>query len=321
MKKKLIYSLIIISILLCTLNYSALASTNTYTRPSDSLGIKNDIEITSVRETTIKKTPYVDATEKIYDFADLFTDDEEVELYNKIKTFIENTNIDMVIVTINENNKYSSMDYADDFYDYNDFGIGDNNNGILFLIDMHYRKMWISTTGDAIKIYNSKIDSILDKCYTYISDKNYNKTALTFIESTQNAYDSHTRNKWITGVILVLSVSLLIPTIFCLVIKLKHKKVKLAKDANLYLIKSSIKTTDSYDRFSHSHTSRTRKSSSSSSGGGSHSRKQWKKSWWWWQKFLNSCYHFSIYTPVHLLGPLIFLLLQALYYLLFFHLQ
>ena len=129
------------------------------------------------------KTPSVDNTLKIYDYAKLIPDDKEKEIYNMIKKFISKYNMDMAIVTINENPKSSSMGYADDFYDYNDFGVGVNKNGLLFLIDMDNRKMWISTTGKAIEIYNDKrIDAILDYTYDKISKKDYSGCAEQFIK-------------------------------------------------------------------------------------------------------------------------------------------
>ena len=45
------------------------------------------------------------------------------------------------------------QDYADDFFDYNDYGMGEDKSGILFLITMSERKWCISTHGEAIQIF------------------------------------------------------------------------------------------------------------------------------------------------------------------------
>ena len=51
-------------------------------------------------------TPDKDAEyEKVYDFADLFTDKEEQELYSQITKYISSYKMDLAVVTINENNK------------------------------------------------------------------------------------------------------------------------------------------------------------------------------------------------------------------------
>ena len=44
-------------------------------------------------------TKKVDASEKIYDFSDILTDEEEQLLKVKIDQFIQDNNMDMVIVT------------------------------------------------------------------------------------------------------------------------------------------------------------------------------------------------------------------------------
>lgn len=280
MNKKITKTLILTTLLIiifsafATLFQCSYASTKTYDRPENTLGITKKIEITPERKYLIKNTPYVDAEEKIYDFANLFSDTEEDKLYKNVKEFIDKTNLDMVIVTINYNNKNSSMEYADDFYDYNDFGIGNNYDGILFLIDMDNRKMWISTTGSAIQIFDSHIDSILDDTYSYIKDKEYFECANTFISSSQSSYNFNKYFGLVFGIILAIVISILVPTIFCLIQKSKHKAIRLATEADRYLDKNSVEITNSQDIFIRSHTSKVARSSSSS-GGGSHSRKQW----------------------------------------------
>ena len=195
MKKKIIFITLILSIL-----YSiCFASTNTTPRTENNLQIWSDINVTSYNKSLILNTPKVDEEEKIYDFANLFSTEEENQLYLKVIDFITKYNYDMVIVTINNNPKSSARNYADDFYDYNYFGKGFNHDGILFLIDMDTREMWISTTGDCIKMYNDyRIDKILDTCYTYITKTNYYKTAESFITKSStfanNGYPNNNSN-------------------------------------------------------------------------------------------------------------------------------
>jgi uncharacterized protein len=162
MKKKFL-TIIVFLVLVFGFNNISYASTNTEERTRDNLKINSDYELTENTITAVLNTPKVDATEKVYDFADVFTEKQEKALYKKIKNYIKFNNMDMAIVTISENNKNSAMDYADDFYDYNDFGIGDERDGILMLIDMDTREVWISTTGKAMMVYDSyTIDKMLD---------------------------------------------------------------------------------------------------------------------------------------------------------------
>ncbi len=232
-------------------------------------------------DTTI---PIVDNTQKIYDFAGLLTDEGKKEIYNDITEYINTYNMDMVIVTINKNNKSSSMAYADDFYDYNDFGIGSNRDGILFLIDMDNRNMWISTTGKAILMYDdNRIDDILDDTYSAIKNEDYDLCCKRFISSASSWADygipSSNSNYYINDkgeyvkkfpFFYIILISFTTSIIFILIAANKHKTVKKAVQAKQYIVKDSLNLTTSEDRFINTHTSRiySPQSDSSSGGGG-----------------------------------------------------
>ena len=103
------------------------------------------------------ETPYVDTAVKVYDAAGLLSDNEISKLQNRIHQFVNKYNVDMVVVTINHNNKTNmngelpSDNYAMDFYEYNDFGKGAADihgyDGVILLIDMQYRKFRILDRG------------------------------------------------------------------------------------------------------------------------------------------------------------------------------
>ena len=66
------------------------ASTDTFDRSEDNnYLIKKEYNIDDKMLKSILSTPAVDATEKIYDFADLYTADEEKELYSMVSKYIE----------------------------------------------------------------------------------------------------------------------------------------------------------------------------------------------------------------------------------------
>ncbi len=145
---------------------------------------KNETTMTQYERGRLNsKVPTVDTSLKIYDYANLFNEEQEKTLFEEVSSFIKENNMDMAIVTISYNPEYFAMNYADDFYDYNEFGINSSKDGLLFLIDMDTREMWISTTGDAIRRLNDKeIDRILDKCYAQIKDKKYFECSEEFIK-------------------------------------------------------------------------------------------------------------------------------------------
>ena len=286
MKNKKIF-LILFLIIILAFHTNVFCSTNTYTRSENDLKIHSSIKVTNKVKEAVLSTPKIDAFEKVYDFADLFTSTEESNLYNLINTFISKYNIDMVIVTINDNNKSSAMAYADDFYDYNDFGKGTTFDGLLFLIDMDNREMWISTTGQAILMYNDdRIDNILDTAYTYISSEKYFNCAKSFI-TTASSYASQgipsnnkdyiidengeykkntTKSIKNFPFLFTIIISLILSSIFIFIARSKHKTIKKATQANHYLIKNSINITNKEDKFINSHVSKIYDPPSSSSG-------------------------------------------------------
>ena len=126
--------------------------------------------------------PKVDASIKIYDYAELLTEDQEKDLALKAKDILAKHNIDIAIVTANSTNGLSSMEYADDFYDYNSFGYGEESSGLLMLINMEEREVWISTTGKAITIFSDgDIETLLDAAYEGLSQGNYYKAGNDFL--------------------------------------------------------------------------------------------------------------------------------------------
>ena len=106
-------------------------------------------------------TPTVDASEKVYDFAELRSDSEEKSIYNEITGLIDEYNLDAAVVTINYNNKSSAKSYAEDFYDYNDFGVGSTKDGLIFLIDMDNREMFGGITQYLIWIIEEECGHIV----------------------------------------------------------------------------------------------------------------------------------------------------------------
>ena len=120
----------------------------------------------------------------IEDDANLLSSDEKLMLEEKMKSLLEYGNI--AFKSINKNLTRSASSYASNYY-HDKF---QKESGSLFLIDMDTRKMWISTTGEAIRVYSdARIDSILDSTYNYIKSQKYYLCANAFV-SRASSYAS-----------------------------------------------------------------------------------------------------------------------------------
>lgn len=189
MKSKYLIKVILLIIPLL-LFFSVNASTNVFNRTEDDLRIDDNINVDEENLDNIMATPSVNEEEKIYDFADLFSESEEKNIYNEIMSYINLSNYDLAVVTINENNKEDEVEYADDFYDYNNFGFDESFSGLLYLIDMDNRVIYISTCGYAIKMYDDyRIDRIIDVGYDDLVDGAYSECILKMIEETERYYN------------------------------------------------------------------------------------------------------------------------------------
>ena len=141
------------------------------------------------------ETPYVDTAAKIYDAARLLHTDEYKKLQRKAHTFVDTYNIDLVIVTINQNNRESDYEniaaekYAMDFYEYNDFGKGKQEeggyDGVILLVDMQNRDFSILDVGEPndrwhIGIINA--GKYINNMAPYLTAKEYYEAFTMFID-------------------------------------------------------------------------------------------------------------------------------------------
>lgn len=125
--------------------------------------------------------------QKVYDNAELFTPEETAMLEETIDAYISVFDSDLAVVTITDDQGKTSMAYADDFYDQNGFG----KNGMLFLINMDSRDLYISTSGGMIDILNDdRIDRLLDLQYEYVSNEDYYGAVQRSIEQVESYMDA-----------------------------------------------------------------------------------------------------------------------------------
>lgn len=231
----------------------------------------------------INKVSAFDTTQKVYDYADVLTSNEEQELKELANEYIDKYDMDMVMVTVKYHNKSTTKIYAQDFYDYNGFGIGSTYDGILFVIDFTfgYRDIYMLTTGNSIIMYDdARINNILDSVAN-VSDSNYYNWFKTFVNKS-NYYASlgkpssnshvHLDSKGDPYVIpwgWIIIISLIIPTVVLIIFINKNKMIKKSTNANLYIKDGSVNITTKNDKFITTHTTSYRINTSSSSSGGS----------------------------------------------------
>ena len=132
------------------------------------------------------------ADEQVIDNANLFST-SEVSRMNEIIARVEKEHqVDLVVLsTYAVPDDYSESmwrvrDYADDFYDNGGYGMGEDFSGMLILLDMNNRVMWLSTGGVMIDyITDSREEDILDAAYTYLSSGRYGEAMIAALNRTE----------------------------------------------------------------------------------------------------------------------------------------
>lgn len=131
--------------------------------------------------------------ERVFDYGDVLTNQEEEELRSLIAKREKQTGCDIVLVTLQESLKeyaraiepHVSYDefvrvYAEEFYESHNFGYDEPNGDGVLLVDNWFREddgkiyTWFCTTGKVKDAYSStEIDHILDNVYRYVEHDPY----------------------------------------------------------------------------------------------------------------------------------------------------
>ena len=111
---------------------------------------------------------------RLVDEADVFTDAEEAELVAMLDELSTECTFDIVAVTVDSLYGESAEDYADDYFDYNGYGMGEHYDGALLLISMEDRQWHISTCGYGITaISDNDLYQIEEEILPYLSSGEY----------------------------------------------------------------------------------------------------------------------------------------------------
>lgn len=205
--------------------------------------------------------------ERVFDQADVLTDEEEEKLRKLIAKRERQTGCDIVLMTLNESlrdyarerqeyvaaEKYV-MIYADDFYDEHLFGYDKpQGNGVLLLDNLYreddgYAYSWLCTTGKAEGKYSgAMIDHLLEKSYRWSKISPYHgyKAYINQFYHDMNGFGLVSIN---FSVPLLLLVSLIIAVLFVVMNTGSETGAKTVS-ATTYVKGGKVKMNHREDRF------------------------------------------------------------------------
>ena len=226
---------------------------------------------------------------RIVDEAGLLTDTQREELSGVLDEISDRQQLDIIVVTSNDlRGCDTATECADEFYDQNGYGCGENKDGILLLISMADRDWAISTSGRAVGAFTDYgCDYIADKIMPDLSESDYAAAFTCFAELCDDFitqadagepldYPTDSRSgkeplslKWIP-ISIVIGVVIALIVVACM--KAKLKTVRFQPAASNYVKSGSMNLTGSSDLYLYSTVSRTErpKDNDSGGGGGSH---------------------------------------------------
>ncbi|NLK96277.1 MAG: TPM domain-containing protein [Clostridiales bacterium] len=219
---------------------------------------------------------------RVVDNARLLTESEKAKLLVMVDEISERQQCDVAIVTVKSLDGKTSTEYADDFYDYNGYGMGSNDDGILLLISMQNRDWAISTYGYGIRAFTDAGQRyIMDQVTPLLSDAKYSEAFTSFADYCDDfiteakagkPYDTNNMPKgkvsplWILG---DLGIGAVIAFIIMFVMKKSLTTVEMQRTAKNYVVDGSLELTNDTDMFLYRNVNRTAKPKNNSSGGGS----------------------------------------------------
>lgn len=222
---------------------------------------------------------------RLVDNAGLLSDFEQSELINTLDEISTRQQVDIVVVTTDSLNAKTPEAYADDFYDYNGYGFGEDCDGVLLLVSMEDRDWHLSTCGYGMTaITDDGVEYISDKFLPDLSDGNYAQAFTTYAKlcdefitqaKTAQPYDGDNMPKAPFDPLKCLIISMAIGLGISLAVtgsmKAKLKTVRMQAAAASYVKANSLHITESRDMFLYNTVDRTEKPKSDSGSGGSSS--------------------------------------------------
>ena len=220
------------------------------------------------------------AKSRVVDSAGLLSAAEAASLQDLADTISVTYNFDLVIVTENDIDNAQPRDYADDFFDYNGYGLGQDRDGCLFLLVMGTRDYWFSTSGRGIEIFNDAAAGKVEKdALNFLWNNDFYGAFTTFLTNWEeflilDAEGSHYNFFREYNLIIVAIAWLVSLGIGFLVVGIWKKSMNTAipqTQAEAYVIPGSLSFAVQQDQFLYSSISKTpRASDSGPSGRGIH---------------------------------------------------
>lgn len=211
----------------------------------------------------------------IIDEGNVLSDEEFSEIEARFVEIREQYVCDIAAVIVNEPYADTAQQAADNIYDYGDYGVGENYDGILFYICLDTREYHFTTCGDVAQIFNDNaLIYIEDNVIKFLKEDDFYKALKNYADIIEEVLTgSYAYNSVAVAggnrILLIIGFAVLISLIIAFIatfIQVSKMKTALEQDnASDYMKKGSFNLTGQGDIFLYSHIDRREKPKNKSS--------------------------------------------------------
>ena len=213
----------------------------------------------------------------VVDEADCLSEAEEERLTERINKLRDTYEMDVAIVIEDEMSRSSAEAAADDWYDYNGYGIGTNDDGILFYVSVDSRKYHFSTYAEGENAFNENGIAYLKRSVEpYLKEDDFSGACFEYVARAEEMLpmwaDGHPYNekppkKLFIPVLIVIFLPIIVAGGWMMIRLAKMDTVNKQMMANNYIKPGGMNVSNSKDIFLYSHITRTEKPKETSSNG------------------------------------------------------
>ncbi len=201
-------------------------------------------------EETVDVTEFIPVEREfslLVDNANLLTADEAIELNKRLEAFALEYESEIAILTVESLEGKTPQEYADDFYDYNGYGYGENDDGMLVLYKPGAegeRELYISTHGTGVDDYYA--DDFISAMVDYLVAEDYVGAFNTYIDIAEKSHKYSVSPMWIIlSIVFGMLGGLAIPKVMASA----NKSVRPQLNASVYAKPGSMVITGNADIF------------------------------------------------------------------------
>jgi uncharacterized protein len=190
----------------------------------------------------------------LVDDGDLLTNNEESQLLDLLESLSQKQQADIAVVTVNSLEGKDAQAFADDYYDYNGYGYGEDDSGIMLVVCLPTRDYALTTYGEARDLLSDRsLDQIEDAFVSKLSDGDYYGAFRAYANTTDQMMDLE-RSPGPTSVPLVwipvcLLIGFSISGVIATAKKGRLKSVARQYEANHYYNRQSFRLRRKNDRY------------------------------------------------------------------------